>query len=147
KNELLVKLYNRRAFTVDEIVEYFQDLTERLRPLVVHSVRLLNEALDDDKVVLMEGGQATCLDVDHGTYPFVTSSNPTAGAASGGAGVGPTRLSRTIGTIQAYTSPVGAGPPPTELCDEGGDQLRTTGGESGVNPGRSRRTGWYAAVM
>src|SRR5699024_2274896 len=92
KNDLLVKLYKRRALTVDEIVEYFQDFTERLRPMVVDSVRLLNEALDDDKVVLMEGGQATFLDVDHGTYPFVTSSNPTAGGASVGAGIGPTRF-------------------------------------------------------
>lgn len=147
KNELLVKLYNRRAFTVDEIVEYFMGYADRLRPMVVDSVRMLNEALDEEKVVLMEGGQATFLDVDHGTYPFVTSSNPTAGGASVGAGIGPTRFTRTIGIVKAYTTRVGAGPFPTELFDEMGEQLRTTGGEFGVNTGRPRRTGWYDAVM
>ena len=147
KNELLVKLYNRRAVTVDEIVEYFLSYADRLKPMVVDSVNLLNDALDEGKVVLMEGGQATYLDVDHGTYPFVTSSNPTAGGASVGAGIGPTRFSRTIGIVKAYTTRVGSGPFPTELFDEMGEQLRTTGGEFGVNTGRPRRTGWYDAVM
>ncbi|WP_430754209.1 adenylosuccinate synthase [Micrococcus luteus] len=147
KNELLVKLYNRRAVTVDEITEYFLGYADRLRPMVVDSVNLLNDALDEGKVVLMEGGQATYLDVDHGTYPFVTSSNPTAGGAAVGAGIGPTRFSRTIGIVKAYTTRVGAGPFPTELFDEMGEQLRTTGGEFGVNTGRPRRTGWYDAVM
>ncbi|WGH82967.1 adenylosuccinate synthase [Auritidibacter ignavus] len=147
KNELLVKLYNRRAFSVDEIVEYFDRFAERLRPMVVDSVILLNEALDNNKVVLMEGGQATFLDVDHGTYPFVTSSNPSAGGASVGAGIGPTRFTRTLGIIKAYTTRVGAGPFPTELDDEMGDRLRTNGGEFGVNTGRPRRTGWFDAVM
>src|SRR5699024_135678 len=96
QHEPVVKLYNRRAFTVEEIVDYFMVYAERLRPMVVDSVRMLNEALDEDKVVLMEGGQATFLDVDHGTYPFVTSSNPTAGGASVGAGIGPPRFTRTI---------------------------------------------------
>ncbi|MDI3329958.1 MAG: adenylosuccinate synthase [Micrococcus sp.] len=149
KNELLVKLYNRRAITVDEIAEYFLSYAERLRPMVVDSTILLNDALDDGKVVLMEGGQATYLDVDHGTYPFVTSSNPTAGGASVGAGIGPTRFTRTIGIVKAYTTRVGAGPFPTELFDEDGmgTRLRTVGGEFGVNTGRPRRTGWYDAVM
>jgi adenylosuccinate synthase len=149
KNELLVKLYNRRAITVDEIAEYFLSFAERLRPMVVDSTILLNDALDDGKVVLMEGGQATYLDVDHGTYPFVTSSNPTAGGASVGAGIGPTRFTRTIGIVKAYTTRVGAGPFPTELFDEDGmgTRLRTVGGEFGVNTGRPRRTGWYDAVM
>lgn len=147
KNELLVKIYNRRAVTVDEIVEYFLGFAERLRPLVIDSELVLNQALDEGKVVLMEGGQATFLDVDHGTYPFVTSSNPTAGGASVGAGIGPTRIQRSIGIIKAYTTRVGAGPFPTELFDEMGEQLRTVGGEFGVNTGRPRRTGWYDAVM
>ncbi|MGM7666819.1 adenylosuccinate synthase [Microbacterium sp. A93] len=149
KNELLVKLYNRRAITVDETAEYFLSFAERLRPMVVDSTILLNDALDEGKVVLMEGGQATYLDVDHGTYPFVTSSNPTAGGASVGAGIGPTRFTRTIGIIKAYTTRVGAGPFPTELFDEDGmgTRLRTVGGEFGVNTGRPRRTGWYDAVM
>ena len=115
--------------------------------MIVDSTRVLNEALDRDEVVLMEGGQATFLDVDHGTYPFVTSSNPTAGGASVGSGVGPTRITRVIGIQKAYTTRVGAGPFPTELFDEMGEQLRKTGGEFGVNTGRPRRTGWYDAVM
>jgi adenylosuccinate synthase len=147
KNELLVKLYNRRAIEVEEVVEYFLQYADRLAPMIVDSTLLLNEALDEDKVVLMEGGQATFLDVDHGTYPFVTSSNPTAGGASVGSGIGPTRITRAIGIIKAYTTRVGAGPFPTELFDAMGEQLRTTGGEFGVNTGRPRRTGWYDAVM
>src|SRR5690625_2297340 len=147
KNELLIKLYNRRAFTVDEIVDYFMGYADRLRPMVVDSVRLLNEALDDDKVVLLEGGQATFLDVDHGTYPFVTSSNPTAGGASVGSGIGPTRIDRVIGIVKADTTRVGAGPFPTELFDKWGEYLQTTGGEVGVNTGRPRRCGWYDALM
>ncbi|MCJ8504628.1 adenylosuccinate synthase [Kocuria flava] len=147
KNELLVKLYNRRAIEVEEVVAYFLAYAERLAPMIVDSTLLLNRALDEDQVVLMEGGQATFLDVDHGTYPFVTSSNPTAGGASVGSGIGPTRITRSIGIIKAYTTRVGAGPFPTELFDAMGEQLRTTGGEFGVNTGRPRRTGWYDAVM
>ncbi|HST73294.1 MULTISPECIES: adenylosuccinate synthase [Kocuria] len=147
KNELLVKLYNRRAIQVEEVVDYFLQYADRLAPMIVDSTYLLNRALDEDKVVLMEGGQATFLDVDHGTYPFVTSSNPTAGGASVGSGIGPTRITRAIGIIKAYTTRVGAGPFPTELFDEMGEQLRMTGGEFGVNTGRPRRTGWYDAVM
>ncbi|MFF0989769.1 adenylosuccinate synthase [Kocuria nitroreducens] len=147
KNELLVKLYNRRDIDVEEVVQYFLGYADRLAPMIVDSTYLLNQALDEDKVVLMEGGQATFLDVDHGTYPFVTSSNPTAGGASVGSGIGPTRITRAIGIIKAYTTRVGAGPFPTELFDAMGEQLRTTGGEFGVNTGRPRRTGWYDAVM
>ena len=147
KNELLVKVYNRRDIEVDEIVEYFLSFAERLRPLVIDSTYVLNTALDEGKVVLMEGGQATFLDVDHGTYPFVTSSNPTAGGASVGSGIGPTRISRSIGIIKAYTTRVGAGPFPTELFDEMGMYLQKTGGEFGVNTGRPRRCGWYDAVL
>ncbi|MGQ4537548.1 adenylosuccinate synthase [Dermabacteraceae bacterium P7074] len=147
KNELLVKLYNRRAVDVDEMVEYFLGYVDRLRPLVVDSSRLLNDALDRGETVLFEGGQATFLDVDHGTYPFVTSSNPTAGGACTGAGVGPTRIDRVIGIVKAYTTRVGAGPFPTELFDEWGEFLQKTGGEFGVNTGRPRRCGWYDALM
>ncbi|WP_138444962.1 adenylosuccinate synthase [Sinomonas susongensis] len=147
KNELLVKVYNRRAVSVDETVDYFLGFADRLRPLVVDSTYELNRALDDGKVVLMEGGQATFLDVDHGTYPFVTSSNPTAGGASVGSGIGPTRISRVIGIIKAYTTRVGAGPFPTELFDEMGAYLQKTGGEYGVNTGRPRRCGWYDSVL
>ena len=147
KNQLLVKVYNRRHVEADEIVDYFMSYAERLKPMIVDTTQLLNKALDEGKTLLMEGGQATFLDVDHGTYPFVTSSNPTAGGACVGSGVGPTRISRVIGIQKAYTSRVGAGPFPTELFDKMGDFLRTTGGEFGVNTGRPRRCGWYDAVL
>ncbi|WP_293878834.1 adenylosuccinate synthase [uncultured Brevibacterium sp.] len=147
KNELLIKVYNRRAVEVEETVEYFLSYAQRLRPYVCDTSLLLNQALDEGKVVVMEGGQATMLDVDHGTYPFVTSSNPSAGGAVVGAGVGPTRISRVIGIVKAYTTRVGAGPFPTELFDDMGIYLQKTGGEFGVNTGRPRRCGWYDAVI
>ena len=147
KNQLLVKVYNRRHVEADEIVDYFMSYAERLKPMIVDTTQLLNKALDEGKTLLMEGGQATFLDVDHGTYPFVTSSNPTAGGACVGSGVGPTRISRVIGIQKAYTTRVGAGPFPTELFDKMGEFLRTTGGEFGVNTGRPRRCGWYDAVL
>lgn len=147
KNELLLKVYNRRAVEVEETVEYFLQFAERLRPMVCDTSLLLGEALDAGEVVVMEGGQATMLDVDHGTYPFVTSSNPSAGGAVIGAGIGPTRITRVIGIVKAYTTRVGAGPFPTELFDEMGIRLQKTGGEYGVNTGRPRRCGWYDAVI
>ncbi|PYI40145.1 adenylosuccinate synthase [Arthrobacter psychrolactophilus] len=147
KNELLVKVYNRRDVEVEEVVDYFLAFAERVRPMVIDATFVLNEALDRGEVVLMEGGQATFLDVDHGTYPFVTSSNPTAGGASVGSGIGPTRINRAVGIIKAYTTRVGAGPFPTELFDEMGIYLQKTGGEFGVNTGRPRRCGWYDAVL
>ena len=147
KNQLLVKVYNRRHVEVNEIVDYFLSFAERLKPMIVDTTQLLNNALDEGKTLLMEGGQATFLDVDHGTSPFVTSSNPTAGGACVGSGVGPTRISRVIGIQKAYTTRVGAGPFPTELFDKMGEFLRTTGGEFGVNTGRPRRCGWYDAVL
>ena len=147
KNELLVKVYNRRAILTDEIVDYFLSFAERLRPYVADTSKLVNDALDRDQLVVMEGGQATMLDVDHGTYPFVTSSNPTAGGACVGAGIGPTRIDRVVGIVKAYTTRVGAGPFPTELFDEMGEHLQKKGGEFGVNTGRPRRCGWYDAVV
>ncbi|NKX51171.1 adenylosuccinate synthase, partial [Arthrobacter deserti] len=137
----------RRDVDIEETVQYFLSFAERLRPLVIDSTYVLNKALDEGKVVLMEGGQATFLDVDHGTYPFVTSSNPTAGGASVGSGIGPTRITRRVGIIKAYTTPVGAGPFPTALFDEMGGYLQKTRGEFGVNTGRPRRCGWYDAVL
>ncbi|HHT31721.1 MAG TPA: adenylosuccinate synthase [Corynebacterium sp.] len=147
KNQILVKLYNRRAIETDRIFEYFMSYADRLKPMVVDSAFVLNEALDAGKHVLMEGGQATMLDVDHGTYPFVTSSNPTSGGACVGAGIGPTKITSTLGIIKAYTTRVGAGPFPTELFDKWGEFLQTTGGEVGVNTGRLRRCGWYDSVL
>jgi len=147
KNQLLVKLYNRRSITVDEIVSDLLSYAERLRPMVADTGLLLNQALDANKIVLFEGGQATMLDVDHGTYPFVTSSSSTSGGASTGSGVGPGRLERVIGIVKAYTTRVGAGPFPTELHDESGEWLRQKGFEFGTTTGRPRRTGWYDAPI
>jgi adenylosuccinate synthase len=147
KNQMLTKLYNRRAITADQVVEELLGYAEQLRPFVADTVLVLNKALDDGKVVLFEGGQGTLLDIDHGTYPFVTSSNPTAGGACTGAGVGPTRIGRVIGILKAYTTRVGSGPFPTELLDEDGEALRRIGGERGVTTGRDRRCGWFDAVI
>ncbi|MGX6403355.1 adenylosuccinate synthase [Dermabacter hominis] len=147
KNGVLVKLYNRRAVEVEEIVAGLLQYAERIRPMVVDTTEMLNSALDRGELVLMEGGQATYLDVDHGTYPFVTSSNPTAGGACTGSGIGPTRIDRAIGIVKAYTTRVGAGPFPTELFDQWGEYLQQKGHEVGVNTGRPRRCGWYDALM
>jgi len=147
KNHLLVKIYNRRAIAVDEIVEDLLSYAERLRPMVADTSLVLNEALDAGKTVVFEGGQATMLDVDHGTYPFVTSSNSTSGGAATGSGVAPNRLDRVIGIAKAYITRVGAGPFPTELHDESGEWLRTKGFEFGTTTGRPRRTGWYDAPI
>ncbi|GAA4723856.1 adenylosuccinate synthase [Isoptericola chiayiensis] len=147
KNHLLVKVYNRRAVEVDEVVDELLGHAERLRPMVADTGLALNQALDAGSTVLFEGGQATMLDVDHGTYPFVTSSNATAGGAVTGSGVGPTRIDSIIGVIKAYTTRVGEGPFPTELFDADGEYLLKTGGEYGVTTGRARRCGWYDAVI
>ena len=129
------------------MVEELQGYAERLQPMVADTSLLLNRALDDGKTVLFEGAQATMLDVDHGTYPFVTSSNPVSGGVCVGAGVGPTRIDRVIGVIKAYTTRVGSGPFPTELFDDDGEKLWEIGGEVGVSTGRDRRCGWYDAVI
>jgi adenylosuccinate synthase len=147
KNQVLAKVYNRRRIEAARIVDEYVGYGERLKPYVADTGLILNQALDDDKVVLLEGAQGTLLDVDHGSYPFVTSSNPTAGGACSGSGIGPTKVTRVIGILKAYTTRVGAGPFPTELLDEMGEYLRTTGGEYGVTTGRDRRCGWFDAVI
>ncbi|KJL33651.1 MULTISPECIES: adenylosuccinate synthase [Microbacterium] len=147
KNHLLVKVFNRRAITCDEIVEDLLSYAERLRPMVADTGHLLDDALQRGEVVVFEGGQATMLDVDHGTYPFVTSSSATAGGAATGSGVGPGRLDRIVGIVKAYTTRVGSGPFPTELFDEQGDWLRARGFEFGTTTGRPRRVGWYDAPI
>jgi adenylosuccinate synthase len=147
KNHLLVKVYNRRAIAVDEILEEIGAYADRLEPMVADTSLVLNQALDRDETVLFEGAQATMLDVDHGTYPFVTSSNPIAGGVGAGAGIGPRRIDRIIGVVKAYTTRVGSGPFPTELHDDDGDLLREVGAEFGTTTGRPRRCGWYDAVI
>jgi adenylosuccinate synthase len=147
KNQLLTKVYNRKGLAVDEVVEEYLEYGVQLRRYVTDTSLVLHNALRDGKLVLLEGGQGTLLDVDHGTYPFVTSSNPTAGGACAGSGIGPTQITRVVGILKAYTTRVGAGPFPTELHDEMGARLQSVGGERGVTTGRPRRCGWFDAVI
>jgi adenylosuccinate synthase len=147
KNQILIKVFNRKSITVDEVLSEYLGYAEALKPYVTDTSLLLDQALKAGKVVLLEGSQGTLLDVDHGTYPFVTSSNPTAGGASTGSGVGPTKITRVIGILKAYTTRVGSGPFPTELFDEDGEALRKIGGEVGVTTGRNRRCGWFDAPI
>jgi adenylosuccinate synthase len=147
KNQVLTKVYNRRGIVADRVAAEYLGFAGRLGPYVADTGLVLNRALDDGQLVLLEGAQATQLDVDHGTYPFVTSSSPTAGGACAGSGIGPTRISRVMGILKAYTTRVGAGPFPTELVDAQGEWLRKTGGEYGVTTGRPRRTGWLDTVI
>ena len=147
KNHMLVKVYNRRAIEAEEIVTELLSYAERLRPMVTDTALLLHQALNAGKTVLFEGGQATMLDVDHGTYPFVTSSNATSGGAVTGSGIAPNRIDRVIAVVKAYTTRVGSGPFPTELFDESGEYLRANGFEFGTTTGRPRRCGWYDAPI
>ena len=147
KNQVLTKVYNRRPILVGPIVDEYVAYGERLKPFVADTTLVLNKALDEGKVVLLEGAQGTLLDIDHGTYPFVTSSSPTAGGACAGSGLGPTKITKVIGILKAYTTRVGAGPFPTELLDEMGEYLRKVGHEYGVTTGRNRRCGWFDAVI
>ena len=147
KNSLFLKVFNRAAIDADAVADELLSYADRVRPMVVDCSLVLNHALDQGKTVLFEAGQATMLDIDHGTYPFVTSSNPTAGGACTGTGVGPTRIDSVVGVVKAYTTRVGEGPFPTELLDDMGERLRTEGGEYGVTTGRPRRCGWHDAVV
>ena len=147
KNQVLTKVYNRRGIDAQAASEQYLRYFDRLSRYVADTSLVLNNALDRGAVVLLEGAQATMLDVDHGTYPFVTSSSPAAGGACVGSGLGPTRITKVLGILKAYTTRVGAGPFPTELTDAQGEWLRTTGGEYGTTTGRERRTGWFDAVV
>ncbi|MDR6863017.1 adenylosuccinate synthase [Phycicoccus sp. 3266] len=147
KNQVLAKIYNRRAVEVDEVMDELLGYAERLRPMVADTSLVLEEALARGSNVLLEAGQATLLDVDHGTYPFVTSSNATAGGACTGSGIPPTRVSRVIAILKAYSTRVGEGPFPTELFDDKGEFLRKTGAEYGTTTGRPRRCGWVDTVV
>jgi adenylosuccinate synthase len=147
KNQVLTKVFNRKNMAVSEILEEYLAYAEILRPYIADTSLLLDKALKAGKTVLLEGSQGTLLDVDHGTYPFVTSSNPTAGGACTGSGIGPKAITRVIGIVKAYTTRVGSGPFPTELLDDDGDKLRTIGHEYGTTTGRNRRCGWYDAPI
>jgi adenylosuccinate synthase len=147
KNQVLVKVFNRNNINVDDVLAEYLNYAEILKPYVADTALLLNKALEAGKTVLLEGSQGTLLDVDHGTYPYVTSSNPTSGGACTGSGIGPTKIDRVIGILKAYTTRVGSGPFPTELFDEDGEALRRIGGEVGVTTGRNRRCGWFDAPI
>jgi adenylosuccinate synthase len=147
KNQVLVKVYNRRGFDVDAVVDELLGYADRLRPMVADTALLLSRMLDEGRTVVLEAGQATQLDVDHGTYPFVTSSNATAGGACTGSGIPPTCITGVIAIVKAYTTRVGEGPFPTELLDVKGDRLREAGAEFGTTTGRPRRCGWFDAVI
>ena len=147
KNQVLAKIYNRRALEIDAVLDELLSYADRLRPMVADTALLLHEALDAGKTVLLEAGQATMLDVDHGNYPFVTSSSATAGGACTGSGIPPTRIDRVIAVVKAYATRVGEGPFPTELLHDKGDELRAAGAEFGTTTGRPRRTGWYDAPV
>lgn len=147
KNQVLVKIYNRKALEPQQVLEDLLEQAEGFKHRIADSGLLLGAALDRGENVLLEGSQGTLLDVDHGTYPYVTSSNPTAGGAAVGSGIGPTRITTVLGILKAYTTRVGSGPFPTELFDSYGEYLSKTGGEVGVTTGRQRRCGWFDAVI
>jgi len=147
KNEILTKIYGREPLDTAAVVEEYLAYAARLRPFAADASVLLNEALDRGEEVLFEGAQGTLLDVDHGTYPYVTSSNTTAGGACTGSGVAPTRINEVIGVTKAYTTRVGNGPFPTELLDEVGERIRQVGHEFGATTGRSRRCGWFDSTI
>ncbi|HEX4729310.1 MAG TPA: adenylosuccinate synthase, partial [Jatrophihabitans sp.] len=147
KNQVLAKIYNRRALDVEEVLAELLSYADRVRPMVADTALLLHQALDAGKTVLLEAGQATMLDVDHGNYPYVTSSSATAGGACTGSGIPPSRIDRVVAIVKAYATRVGEGPFPTELLHEKGDALRTAGAEFGTTTGRPRRTGWFDAPV
>ena len=147
-NKVLTKIFNRLPVDPDALADkVLSECLEPLKPHIADATDLIHDALEADQHVLFEGAQATFLDLDHGTYPFVTSSNPTAGGACTGAGVGPRHIDRVLGIAKAYVTRVGAGPFPTELFDEDGDRMVDIGREYGTNTGRRRRPGWFDAVM
>ncbi|RAZ66946.1 adenylosuccinate synthase [Planococcus maitriensis] len=147
KNRMFEKFYETEGFTVEEILEEYYQYGQEIAQYVTDTSKVLNDAFDAGRRVLFEGAQGVMLDIDQGTYPFVTSSNPVAGGVTIGAGVGPTNISHVIGVCKAYTSRVGDGPFPTELFDEVGDQIRTVGKEFGTTTGRPRRIGWFDSVV
>lgn len=147
KNRILERLYGQAGFRFEQIYETYLACADRIRPYVVDTSVVLNEAIDQGKRVLFEGAQGVMLDIDQGTYPFVTSSNPVAGGVCIGSGVGPTKIRQVVGVAKAYTTRVGDGPFPTELFDEIGDLIREVGREYGTTTGRPRRVGWFDSVV
>ncbi|MFO8075555.1 MAG: adenylosuccinate synthase [Egibacteraceae bacterium] len=147
KNAILSRVYNRMPMKAADIETEYAVYAERLRPYITDTVTLLHDALDEGKTILLEGAQGTLLDLDHGTYPFVTSSNPVAGGAMTGAGLGPKHVDRVIGITKAYITRVGTGPFPTELSGDVAERIIDVGKEYGTTTGRQRRVGWFDAVL
>lgn len=147
KNNLLKKIYNHAELDVEEIIKEYVDFDKAIDKYVKDVPAYLNQAIAEGKSILLEGAQGALLDVDHGTYPYVTSSSPTSGGACTGTGIPPTKISLVIGIVKAYTTRVGFGPFPTELTDETGEKLRTIGSEYGATTGRPRRCGWFDAFL
>ncbi|KLI13253.1 adenylosuccinate synthase [Brachyspira hyodysenteriae] len=147
KNKLLKKLYNHDGVNYNELLKEYLEYADRLRPYVADTTTILNKAIKEKKNILFEGAQATMLDLDHGTYPFVTSSYPAAGGACTGSGVGPRKIDNVIGVVKAYATRVGEGPFPSELFDDVGQFIRDKGGEYGTVTGRARRCGWLDACV
>ncbi|AEG62075.1 adenylosuccinate synthase [Desulforamulus ruminis] len=146
-NRIFEKIFNTEGFNYEEVLTEYQGYADMLEPMMADVSLLVHEAMKEGKNVLFEGAQGTLLDLDHGTYPYVTSSHPTAAAACLGSGIGPTRIDRVIGIVKAYTTRVGEGPFPTELQDELGEEIRKNGNEYGTTTGRPRRCGWFDAVI
>ena len=147
KNEILKKIYREKEIDVDQIINEYLDFDKKIDPYIKDVSTFLNESLKDGKQILLEGAQGTLLDIDFGTYPYVTSSNPTSGGACAGVGIGPTKIESVLGVIKAYTTRVGMGPFPTEIGDEEDFDLRDLGGEYGATTGRPRRCGWFDALI
>lgn len=147
KNLTLQKVYNHAPLDADEIISEYESYAEKLRPFVCDTITLLNAQIDAGKKILFEGAQATMLDIDYGTYPYVTSSHPISGGVGIGAGVAPKKIDTVVGVVKAYCTRVGEGPFPTEQLNEIGDKLRTAGHEFGTVTGRPRRTGWLDACV
>lgn len=147
KNKILERIYGSNPLDVESIVKEYLEFDEKMDPYIKDVSVLINQAIEEGKNILLEGAQGTLLDVDHGTYPYVTSSNPVSGGACIGVGIGPTRINSVIGVIKAYTTRVGYGPFPTELLGEEGEYFREVGQEYGATTGRPRRCGWFDAVV
>ncbi|MDP5276057.1 adenylosuccinate synthase [Chengkuizengella axinellae] len=147
KNQVIQSVYGDQPLDVESILTQYKDFADKIRPYVTDTSVVLNDLIDEDKKVLFEGAQGVMLDIDQGTYPFVTSSNPSAGGVCIGSGVGPTKINQVIGVAKAYTTRVGDGPFPTELNNEIGDLIRETGKEYGTTTGRARRVGWFDSVV
>lgn len=146
KNDMLMR-YNKKTFELEDLYKKYVELSKKINHRIIDAVTEVNNAVDEGKVVLFEGAQAIMLDIDYGTYPYVTSSSPTAGGVAVGTGVSPKKIDRILGVMKAYTTRVGEGPFPTELLDEMGEKMRTVGREYGATTGRPRRCGWLDLVV